>query len=363
MTGWRYLARRLNGDGTETPLHDNIQLTGVSLDRELSGPGGIDGALEPEQLAIKTLDGSPLLVPWSTAIYAEKDGEIRAGGILTNLVDGGPKLSLTCTGFSGYAQDQVFWGEYSGVGVDPLDIVRMLWAHMQGKAGGNIPLQIDGLKTPVRIGTKDTPDNTTDGPYVLGWWDTHNIGQVIDDLASGTPFDYRVKHYWDGEIIRHRLELGYPSLGTRRPDLRFVVGENIMMIPEIDYAGEDYADSVVVLGAGEGRKMIRTVAGRTPTRLHRCAVVERKDADTQAKAVKAAERELAFRQGVPDLGAFTVTSMPHAEIGAYDVGDEVQVQTRTGWHDGLDIWVRIIAISTNPETDQDELTVVRTDKA
>lgn len=363
MAGWRYLARRLNGDGTETPLHDAVPLTKVSLDRELSGPGGIDASLEPEQQALKTLDGSPLLVPWSTAIYAEKDGQIWHGGILTNLNDGGPKLSLTCTGFTGYAQDQIFNSEFSGVNVDPLDVLRMLWTHIQSKQYGNIALQVDPLKSPVRMGTVDTPESTADGPFVMGWWETHNIGQVIDDLAKDTPFDYRMVHYWDGDIIRHRLELGYPVLGSRRADLRFVVGENIMMIPEIDYEGDSYADAVMVLGAGEGRKMIRGISSRPTNRLHRAVVAERKDANTVQKALRAAEQELALRQGLPDLGAFTVTSMPHAEIGSYDVGDEVQIQTRAGWHDGLDVWVRIIGITTNPETDQDELTVVRSERA
>lgn len=368
---WRYLARRVNGDGTETPLHNELPLSDVDLDKELSGPGNFAATLKPEFYGLRAIDGSSnLFVPWSTAIYAEKDGAIRRGYLLADVVDDGPALQLVGVDWSGYATDQPFDSEYAGVDADPLDIVRMLWAHMQGKDAGNLGLALQTTKTPIRVGKPEPPENApasqTEGPYVLGWWETKDIGRVIDDLAVSTPFDYRTQHAWiqGTENISHSLELGYPSLGRRRTDLRFMVGENVTKSPKIDYEGDDYATSIIMLGAGEGRKMWRGISPEEspPGRLRRVLTLENKSLTSQEAVDRAAQQALALRQGLPDFSTFIVKDHKNARLFSYDVGDEIQVKTKGGWHDGLDLWVRIISISTNPQKMEDTLTVIRTDK-
>lgn len=365
---WRYLAYRLNGDGTETRLHGDVPLTDVGLGRDLSGPSEMSANLTLEYSGMEAPDGAPLFVTWSTAIYVEKDGKIRRAYILVDVNDDGPALELTFVGWAGYPKDQPFNSAYSDINAEPLDIVRMLWRHLQEKPGGNLGLTLDGLRTPVRVG-KALPKGTTvagaeEGPFVLGWWETKDIGGVIDDLATGTPFDYAEEHEWDGENVKHRLRFGYPTIGQRRRDVRFVVGENVTLNPEIQYRGEDYATGIIMLGAGEGRAMIRGIAVEdgTPSRLRRVLTVEDKSLKTRAAADLAAARELRKRRGEADFTTVTVTDHPNAPIGSYDVGDEIQVLTVGGWHDGLDLWVRILAIDLDPEKMQETLTVVRTEK-
>lgn len=368
MSRWRFAAYRMVGDGTQTKLHPDVPLSGAVVDVELSGPGGISATLKPELQGMKTAAGGPLFVPWSTAIYAIRDGHIRQGAILTNLPEDGPQLGLECVGFTGYATGQPYTADNSWVGADPLNLTRHIWAHLQSKPSGNLGLVVDGTTSPVRVGKAAVNGNTSkeEGPYTLGWWENHDLGKEIDDLATSTPFDYLALHQFDNGTsggIAHRLQLGYPTIGRRRTDLRFVYGENIFDQPTIDYDGEDYADEVLLLGAGEGRKMVRGLQQRAGAgRLRRSIVIEDKSKTSVATANRAAQDELSYRLGDADLSSLVVTNHPNAPQGSYQVGDEIEVLTKKGWHDGLRIWVRILAVSTNTETDLDTLTVARSEK-
>lgn len=355
--GWRYFATRLNGDGTETPLHQNLPLHDPEIERVLSGPGGVAGRLDPELEHLKTTDdGAPVFVPWSTAIYAEADGVIRGAGILVGLTENGPALDLDAAGFTYYPAGQPHTDEHTVTGEDVCDTARHIWAHLQGQPGGNLGLTIDPALSGVTVGTAEEP-------FTLGWWQTADLGKEFDDLAKRAPFDYLTDHWWEGDTIRHHLRLGVPALGARRQELRFVVGENIFTVPKIDHSGEEYADQVMVLGAGEGRKMVRGIRQRPSNgRLRRTVVVEDKAAQTETDAARAAADELAYRLGDPDLSSFTVTEHPNAPAGSFDVGDEILVTTAPGWGDGLNLWVRILAMTTRPGTGVTSLTVARVEK-
>lgn len=365
-TGWRYLAFRLNGDGTETPLSYDVPLQEAELLDELSGPGGIQGFIAPELERLKAADGDPMFRPWSTAIYAEKDGHIRAGAILADMPEDGPKLGLDCVGWTGYLQGQPYTGDLSRIQVDPLEMARHLWQHKQATKHGNVGLQLDSTTSKVRVGTeeKDVKFETgagedvefKTGPYLLNWWQTHDMGKEFDDLALNTPFDYRVDHEWDGERVVHRLRLGYPTLGRRRTD-RFMVGENVRQVPGVDYFGNEYASEVIVLGAGEGRKMIRgPVVNAKPGRLHRAKVVQDKSITSKAAARAAAERELARSLGEADISEIEVP------LGPVQPGDEILITSPKGWTRDLNLWVRVLAVRTKPATNRSVLSVARVEK-
>lgn len=369
---WRYLAYRMNGDGTETLLSNDVPLQGPALREDLSGPGGIEGKIAPEVARLKTKDGEPVFLPWSTAVYAEKDGNIRAGAILVDLLETGPVLDLDTVGLPGYLNGQPYGGNISRVQVDPLDMARHLWDHQQARPAGNLGLTYDSTSSPVRIGTKEEDVRFTTGngeevsfqagPYTLQWWKDHDMGKAFDDLAAETPFDYLVTHKWDGERIAHHLRLGYPTLGARRHDLRFVVGENIFTQPPVRYDGDTYASDVVVLGAGEGRKMIRGGDSRRTGRLHRAAVVIDKSLRNKKSADTIAAQELAARIGDEDLDTLVVEEHPNAALGSFAPGDEILVQSPAGWSKEVYLWVRILSIVTEPEKNTATLTVARTDR-
>ena len=369
--GWRYIASRLHGDGTETFLEWNLPLSGVGLTNTLSGPDAIAASINPEVATLK-VNGSPLIEPWSTAIYAEIYGQIRCGAIVADMTADGPSLALTCVGFPGYAVGMPYTGEYSRVGIDPLDVVRDIWAHIQAQRNGNIGLQVDSLKSGLKIGTTaesvafttSTGENVsfTAGPYTLMWYDTPNLGGEIDALAKATPFEYREAHVWNGDVIDHKLRLGYPMIGRRRHDLRFVVGENIQLVPTVDF-GTDYASEALVLGAGTGRKMIRGTGSRTDGRLRRVAVVTDSGLTSTTKANTLASQEVLRRLGLADVTEVTIIDHSHAPLGSFDVGDEILVQTGSGWADDIALWCRVTAMTISPDAlGVARLSILRTDR-
>jgi hypothetical protein len=397
---WRYFATVLKGDGTETPVDQDIPLGDVSFTEELSGAGVLTGTLAPEtgRFYLGFKDELPLLRPWLNAVYAEADGQIRFGGILADISDEGPKLVLDVVGFTAYANDQPYDGEWSKVNIDPLDAAREIWAHLQSKPQGNIGLKVDGLKSPVRIGTetKETTSTFTSGsgsstsvngntgevtvrpgtqtsgskttitpiPYDLVWWKTNNLGNEFNKLAKETPFDYRVEHTWVGDTINHALKFGYPTLSAVRNDLRFVAGENVFAVPKLEYDGDEYASEVMVLGTGEGRKMIRSVSkAPAPGRLRRILAVSDPGANNAATAKSRADRELKLRTGDVDVTEILVIDHPHAPLGSYGVGDVIQVGTTEGWSQVLNLSSRILSITTEPERGISRLKLLRTDRA
>lgn len=366
MAGWRYYAHRLNGDGTETRLASNVPLRGTGITRDFSGPGGITATISPQHRRLQTAGGEPLFQSWSTAIYAEKDGLIRGAGLVTDLEEDGPELTLDLPGFTYYPVQQPYIGENSIVRADACDVARHVWQHLQGKPGGNLGMTFDTYQSGTLIGTRPAAEGEDaaqyPGPYILADWQTKDLGAVFDDMAKAAPFEYLTDHWWDGEQVRHHVRMGR-DLGRRRDDLRFVVGENIRVRPPINHGGEEYADEILILGAGEGSKMVRGLQQRASTgRLRRAQVIEAKDVQDTATANRRAAEELAYRLGDPDLDVLEVVDHPNAPLGSYDAGDQIRVRTRAGWSGELDLWVRILSLTIRPETNTTTLTVARAEK-
>jgi hypothetical protein len=516
-TGWHYIATRIHGDGTETPLDFDVPISGAEITIELSGPGGVTGTIAPEILALKDDDGRPILTPWNTAIYAELDGVIRGGGILVEPEEHGPDLIIDAMGFSAYPSGQCHVGQYSKIGIDPLDAARHIWEHLQSQPAGNLGLVLDDTISPVRVGIPEDPKLTSartaehkartayeadkadrlkldnavkaaeidvlnaeksifkaagvtwaddsriieqstapsggsadpnniwidkdDGkvykysggkwvelsksasalvkdrrtiwtrtqatladlkkdrdaakavetkskdtwdaaaarlrdeaggaaqPYVLAAWLNQDLGEQFDELAKTTPFEYLVEHYWDRDpelaVIHHEMRLGYPRLGRRRHDLRFVVGENVLIPPPVTWDGSEYASEILVIGAGEGRTtVIGHVHAPKPTgRLRRVKAVEAKHLPSKGAAERYGAAEVRRSSGEPGFGEeIVVRDSASARIGSYRPGDEILIQNTDGWSAGRDIWVRILAVRHNPESGETNLNVTRAEK-
>lgn len=370
MSQWRYIASRLNGDGTETFLNFNVPLSGAEVNPVLNGPGGIKGTITPEIASLKTDDGDHLLVPWSTAIYAEEDGHIRGGGILKDHDDEAPRLQLDCIGHTGYLVDTRYTGAKSIERDDPLKISRHLWEHTQARPNFNIGIEFAGAEKSRDMFIGDdsilptqTPTKVT--PYVLAYYQTHDLAKEFDLLAELAPFEYTMTHEWNADktAIRHILHYGYPRLGARRTDLRFVVGENVPAQPKFEIGGDTYASDVIVLGAGEGSKMMRAEDSEpAPKRLGRDAVIIDKTITTPTAAKKRAAAERKLLSGTADVTEIQVTQHDHARLGSYSVGDDIRIETADGWSGIRSLWVKILGIQIRPESNVTTLQIIRAEK-
>lgn len=370
MSGWRYIAQQLPDGAIIDP---NLPLSGVEITDALSGPGGLSGTIPVEVGRLKGPDGEPLLKEWGAAIWAEADGVIRGGGIVDVSQPSGPEWRIECVGFSGYLQGLPYVGDgWVGTRVDPLDVVRRIWDHAQSFPDGNLGVLVDQTTSPIRIGeeqyvavwTEQAGSDTTfdDGPIRLNWWDVHDLGAMIDGWAGQGYFDYHEETSWKDDRRRelvHRLRLHYPQMGRRRDDLRFVVGENIAVVPETQLVEEGYASEVMFLGAGEGREKVQALAGGPTGRLRRVAVVVDDTVKRQTDARNRANAERAKRLGYHEVKQIQVREHSNAPVGSWQVGDEIRVQGKAGWVD-LDMWLRITASTISPESgDVATLTLAR----
>ena len=366
MSEWRFIAAKLDGAGGMEFLDFDLRLDDVEVHQVLNGHGGLTARVPHEQAHLK-VNGKPVFAPWSTAIFAEASGIIRGGGILTNLTEDGSALALDCVGFSGYLDEMPYTNARSIERDDPLKISRHMWDHTQARKGFDLGVGFAGSSSSreMFIGDPDIEPTTTPTkvkPLVLAYWQTHDLAKEFDHLAELAPFEYRMEHAWSGETIRHQLRYGYPTLGARRHNLRFVVGENVLVEPEVESAGEEYASHALVLGAGEGRSMMRNEQSTTTDRLGRFAVVSDKTITTPAQAKARAQAELKARTGAPDISEIQVIQHPHTPLGSYQVGDEIALTTAGGWTKGTDLWVKVLGIVIRPGSDTTTLQVRRAEK-
>lgn len=372
MSGdWRYILQAIDGSGNPGAiLHPDLPLTGVSVTTAVNATDELTGSITPFSRAIKES-----MVEWGCCIWAEASGQIRGGGILVHTETTGAALAIECMGLHGYAYGLPYTSgtSYNGVEVDPLDVYRTIWNYIQAQQGGNIGLTLPDLKTGLKIGvelaqgefdTQEGPISYESGPYQLNFWDTHDLGKAIDDLAADTPFEFREINEWDGDIIAHRMDLAYPRFNVQRKDLRFVVGENVIIQPKVSMAGDDYANELELLGAGEGRTMVRGSASLPRgNRLRRVVVVEDKAIKSLTTAGTRAYNLLKARIEIGDLTEFTVLDHPLAPIGSVRPGDEVFISLDYDWQEGEGFWVRVRSIQYSPDEGNNYvLTVLRSDK-
>lgn len=363
---WRFFATRLDGDGGESVIAEELPLGEASVERVISGAGTIRGTITPEYANLRTPTG-PLLVPWSTAVYAELDGQIIGGGIMQPGSEAmGSRLQIDCAGFSHYAHEMPYDGEIYFVEKDALDIYRHIWEHLQSQPGGNIGLVLDSTKAGVLVGEEleevEFETGSGDmvafeaGPFKLAWWLTDNLAERLDDLSELAEFEFLEQHSWNTDGgINHRLRFGVPKLGRRRSDLHFMAGDNLIQPPV--FAGTDYASEMWVLGAGEGRAMKHGRASRSrPSRLRRVGVVADKTMMSKARAEQLAGQILGERTGE----AVATSVVIRRDSGVPDLGDEVQLMTTDiGWEGQDEQWLRVIGVTHTPGSRNVTCEVVR----
>lgn len=410
-TNWRYMAVNVQ---TGEWLHRELPLRDVTITDTLSGAGAITATIDPDLASLKTASGAPILDELSTLIIAEADGVIRSAGILMNSDMTGSTLTLDCTGFSARVAGEILQNSISysanaslsagGHGVDPLTVVRDMWTQFQSDPKANLGVVVDdttskyclGAFTNVQAAQKSSsnPNGSTDPKevgddvaidrvwsnsdklptpakgktltwyYTLNWWDQVDIGAKVDELAKQAPFDFREQADWadtDQETVRLRLRLGAPRLGTRQFNLVFAEGENISQVVTETRSGDDYANFIYALGAGEGQTQIRTTVSKNDGRLRKTAVLVDQSITTVAALQAAAKEELARLSTLENITAFTIRDHPNAPIGSFDVGDDVLIQRRIGWAP-TKLWVRITSASLSPQTGDIAITCSRSDR-
>lgn len=456
---WRYIAQRAT---TLEFLDWDVPLDRDELGWALSGAGVLRGKVSPDVGSLRAADGSLLLDEWGTLLYAESNGRIRWGGIVTKSRFEGAVWNVEAVGFAAYPQGIPYDGEnWGGFAVDPLAAVRQLWTHVQSRQDGDLNVVVDSDTSPVRLGVpptpayqvvsldggatwvrkdsvdpdtldpaatsllyaaidkddtslvlktvdkfdrvtypclvtigsetiqvggrssktltglvrgygtstasghsagtkvvhKGTPEKTVAAdpgePYALRWYDAVDCGGEIDNLAVSTPFDYAEEHSWSDSTstsISHRLRLGYPRLGTRRFDLAFRQGENVVSVVTPERDGDEFANVAIGLGAGEGSKTIRRTLATRDGRLRRPVVFSDKGEKSGTRLQNRLAKEFASHRNTLEVTSVDVVDHPNAPIASWQLGDDVLIEADIPWVGSVAVWSRVVGWSLLSDT-------------
>jgi hypothetical protein len=201
-------------------------------------------------------------------------------------------------------------------------------------------------------------------PFQLLWWNTPDCGQEIASIQAEAIFDWHEQHTWTSpakEGVRHQLGFAVPRMGTRRTDLRFAEGENIIQPVQVTQGGTGFADSIIVLGSGSGGAQVRTGASQPFGHIRRVAVYQNQTMTTVARAASVGKRVLAAAEAAIDGPTqVVVVNHPNAPFGHFAPGDDIPVTLATGWRNTV-FWVRITSLQQDPTTNIATLTVARSD--
>lgn len=342
---------------TKEFLHWELPVSNIQISYALSGPGTITGEFSNEVLDLRDVG----LEPYGTWIHIEENGFIRASGILMpTALDQNEKLSLEAVGVSSYPAGIPYTANFSAIGVDPADVVRHIWAHLQSFPDGNLGVVVNGstnrvVGEPIPPADENGTVPTNVGPYKLDWWEAPDCGTEIGNLAQETPFDFVERSEWNADKteVKHYIDIGYPRIGARRYDLRFAQDENLLTAIGPEEVEGFYASTVILMGKGEGSSIIRGYAGRPSSkRIRRVAILDDATVDNVTRANALCGVELDRRQAVLGINEVEIDARhPNAPLGSFVVGDEVQLWAYVPWIGEIKQWQRITGYTYSPETD------------
>ncbi|MEU2558433.1 hypothetical protein ABZ626_03660 [Streptomyces longispororuber] len=346
-------ARALTGD----VLAWDLPMSNVEFGPSLSAAGSFSGEVAPRlaTLVRTQVDAG------DTWLYVERDGRLMWGGLVWRATPEGSALQVEAAGPGSYPyRRHDLHGNLNGrgpyVNADPCRVIRDVWAYLQEQPDGDLGVLVDDTTSKVQVGT---PGDR----YSIDWWEAPVLGDVIEDMVQveGGP-EWTETVSWTGEKPRHRIRIGWPRLGTRRRDLAFTTGVNIIESVAVEYDADEAAQVVIGLGAGEGRSRRRTIDAVRNGRLrleHVLEVASEKGADRLAAR---ARTERIARQVTGEVTEITVHDHPAAPIGSWQIGDEVRVRVHDDWAD-YDMWSRIISYQIRPGAEDSERAVLQLRRA
>lgn len=341
---WRVIAvRALTGE----LLHLDVPLAGSTTTRELSGPGGVFGAIRTELLGVVADDGRPLFEEWSTALFVEEAGDIKAGGIISRIGKKGTNRDIEAGGYAAYPTGIPYADNWlPNDAPDPTAVFAKVWSYVQSFPDADLGVTVDPVDTWMVV-TNGT------GPFRFLETEYRDCGDTLSSLAQTAQFDYLETHSWNSSHtgIDHAVKIGFPRLGRKRDDLRFADSENIIDFAALTSDSDSYANDVYVYGQGSGTAMIRSRAGERDGRLRRCAVVALPSSGGQTYVDTYAKRELGRRQlAVNDITEVTVQDHPNARISAIEPGDDIMFDAEVPDAGRVRLWLRVLAVTESGDS-------------
>lgn len=341
--------------------------------KQLSGPSTIQFKIDPKSDSVRddTTGRAIRFKPWGHWAHIERttaDGkrEIVASGLFKPSVTD-PKsgiLDAEFTGFSDYPSGIPWLQNWNPIAVDPFEIVRKIWDHLQDYPNGDLGVEV----FPDFSGTQMLPGFSFDGEdFVMDFFaifiraiDFNDCGDYINKLARDIPFDYFERSTWNADhtAIDKKIELAYPRGGVQQTYLAFRMGENVVeATPKLE-ADIEWTSDIIVRGWFPGKVYSYELSNADQTRYRRVIMEEDAKINSDERSEAWAHRQLTRRQ-VPFYWEKITVNMwhPNAPFGSYDVGDSIRVQGEMPWVGMVDQWHKVMAIAIDLDTNTCELTL------
>lgn len=366
---WRFHVKRAR---TNVWLDRDAQINEPIITWVLTGPGEMTFRLDAREAKRYGIDGRFVFDDWSSIVYAEKNGQIQWGGIVDGSDDAGNGERIVhLRSLSGYAKGVKYTSDVTRFyQMDAFDIVRLLWSTMQSDPMADIGMTLSSNLSGITIGSEDPgpapirePGETEEAwqarlteyatrinePYELAWYNTPDFGEEVEKIMGQAAADSVESYSWneDGSDVINRLNLYWPTAGARRHDLRFVEGENVAVPPAPSSEADEYGNHVIALGAGEERHMLREEVQIDDGKLKRHIIAPAKDLYSPSTLNALARSVLKVAQNTLQYDSVDVYDHPNAPIGSWQLGDEIKLETFSGYYE-LDEWVKIVGWSMSP---------------
>lgn len=232
---------------TTTTVLDEVPFTSVSYSNVLSGIGEFTGSINinPETATFNLRQNTS---PGKMTLYVFRDDEVVWGGIIwkRNFDSDSRTLQVVAKTFESYFDHRLqrttkYWSND-----DQFDIAR--WLVVNNSSINAFNMEVTNKTSPIRR------------ERVMFGYEFKTSGEELQALAQLLDgFDYNVIVYQDTETlaIRRRLDFFYPTRGLSRnaTTLQFEYPGAIKQFT-LDEDAENSANSVWVIGAGEGTEQL-----------------------------------------------------------------------------------------------------------
>lgn len=163
------------------------------------------------------------------------------------------------------------------------------------------------------------------GAYKFLPEDTPDAHDSIAKMGEDVGFEWTTStRYTEGKPDL-KIHISYPKAGGVRDDLVFEQGVNILSELKLERDGIDYANAIIGLGAGEGKKAIRETMETSHKRLRRVTVYEDRKIKNKDGMLSRMRREMRKHTGDLYVTEIEVVDHPLAPMFSWNVGDVIRV--------------------------------------
>jgi hypothetical protein len=380
MTDWRFYAQRpVSGIWLDT----DVAFSGITATRAISAPNSAQATLMLPDSNPLGEDGRPIWGKWDTLLYCEKDGELDQVYIADSVQPGSGGAQLKLIGASGWLARVPYTGVYQVWSTNTFDVMRELLDHANSKPRG-IDWVYPSLDSATTVGDpepgpkpvkpprhkgeslSDYKDSTryhnwqddlaawqdADGKnqkYKVVFWESPYILDEINNLVEQEDFDWREEYRWVTGQFDPEFKINFAdNLSVHRTDIAIIDGDNTQgrLFPTDDDGG--YANTVIAIGAGQGRKALKQIVAVDDGRLYAARYFTRKHIHHNNQLAKAATKALnRYRTIDPQIGAtnlYNVGGM--ADVSTLNPGDIVDIRSDL-LNPPLDAQARVKSVTEN----------------